>query len=132
MQLVHGHRRIERVAMGSLSHPRVVPPIVFQVPDDGCGPRWRFRVEGKRVGLLHSVALEARRNQVFVPVALHDPGHEAFPDSRAASRLQPAGIVRPVIEIADHGDAFGVRRPHRELDARLPVHHADMSAQPFV
>ena len=65
---------------------------------------------------------------VFVTRAGSHAGKEYLPDAGAG--VQPHRVAAPVpgVEIADHADAPGIRRPDGEIRARYAVHDGRMRA----
>ena len=110
-------------------HPALVAPVVAQVPDDGGRPRRNLVLEGVGIGLVHAVALIARRHVVFVHRARAQLGDESFPDAGAAGHAQGMAGLVPGIELADDRDRVGVRRPHREVGAALAIDGGRVRAQ---
>src|SRR5689334_6087276 len=65
MELVNRYRSGSRLAAASIGHPSRIIPLVTQVPDDGCGARWLFRIERKGIGLFEQLILTTGQS-VFV------------------------------------------------------------------
>jgi hypothetical protein len=82
VQLVGGHRRIERVGVRAPLHPLGITPIVIELPCTRRGGRRLLRVQGERVGLFADVSLVLRFDSVLVRLAGPDAGNESFPDAR--------------------------------------------------
>ena len=98
-------------------HPGGVAPLVLvDVPHH----RGRFgrhlAVERVGIGLELLVSGEARAHVVLVRGALAQAGDEKLPDAAVAPAHGMAADV-PIVELAGHGDAFGVGRPDREAHA---------------
>src|SRR6266853_2928971 len=113
VHLVHGPGRAATVRYGPLRDPRLVVPVVIEVPHDR---RLTWRRLGKariRVRLLDARAGHARVDQVLVQGPVLDARDEAFPDARRLARLQLVGGAIPAVEIAHDAHGVGVWRPHR-------------------
>src|SRR6185295_16269839 len=69
----------------------------------------------------------------FVACTREDAWHEQLPDARAVAQTHWMAARVPGIEIANHRDPSGIRRPHREPRAAYAVngHHivAEYSGQ---
>ena len=83
----------------------------------------------ERIGLLAHMSLIVRNDVVLVQRAFADAGNKPFPDTRTAARQQRMRLRVPAVEIADHGNRAGVRRPNSEVGARLPPDRGDVRAQ---
>ena len=129
MHFVDGDGRVELVALVAGAHPLVVVPFVIEVPDDRRRARRNFVVEAVRVGLVHLVHVIARTDVVLVHRALAQPGEEGLPDARAFPRRHGVRVGIPAVEVADHRDALGIGRPHREVGARLAVEFGQVRAK---
>ena len=113
----------------ALGHPVGVVPVVVEVPDDGAGARRSLVMIAVRVGLVDAVHVEARTQVVLVDRSLADAGDEALPDAGVAAGRHGVGVGVPAIEVADDGDALGVRRPDGEVGAGLAVNGDEMRAK---
>ena len=116
VHLVHAHRLRVRLARGPAGQPLVVAPGVGRAVDDGGVGRRRLGPEGERVGLLTPDAVAAE-DVVPVEGAVLDAGDEQFPDAAAAHRPHRMAGAVPEVEVADHADTAGVRRPDGERRA---------------
>ena len=103
----------------------------FEPVHDARGGRRYLGVERVGVGLEKHVAA-ARAKLELVEIALGDAGHEHLPDAGRAVTLHLVHQAVPVVERTDHGDALGVRRPHREGDAGNRADLPRMGAEPLV
>src|ERR1700678_1224502 len=61
-----------------------------------------------------------------------DGGNRQFPDARTRARVHHMDVAVPMIELAHHADAFGVRRPYRESGACRALAGAEMRAELLV
>ncbi len=133
MNLVNRDRLVERLPLGPCGHPVLIAPgELSDVPDNRCRPGPHFRGETVRIRFLNEIALMAALDLEFVDFALHQVGDEKFPDSgrpAIAHRMPPA---IPVVEIANHADALGVRRPDREIDTSNSAVGHDVGTEPLV
>ena len=103
----------------------------FQVVELGRGVRAEFHVVpvGVRLEFYQPVlAFHA----VFIVVVLLYPGDEELPDTAVAYLVHGVAASVPVVEIPDDADAPGVRRPHSEHGAGLPVLHISVRAEEFI
>ena len=88
--------------------------------DAFCGPQLgsgadRVRLQGQQ-GAVGGAQLE------LVDRPLAEPRDEDLPDADPAAPPHRVAPAVPAVEVADHRDASGIRRPDREMDAR----HAGM------
>ena len=113
VHLVHAHRLAQRVMPGACGHPLLVSPLVPGLAHHGRGGGRPLGQRGHGVGLVAPAAVRPA-DVVLVPRARHHPGHEQLPDAGAAQRAHRVRAPVPVVEVADHADAAGVRRPDRE------------------
>ena len=65
----------------------------------------------------------------LVPLARHDTRQEDLPDAAIPPQTHREAPAVPMIEIADHAHAGGIRRPHRKARTRHTLHHDRMRAQ---
>ena len=118
VHLVGRHRlRQPRAPCGTRGLPRLIVPAIGRgVVDDRGGLRRRLERPRERIGLLQNRA-GSGANLELVFLAVRQVGDEHFP--HAARREQPHRMdsAVPAVEVADHADAVGVGRPHREVDA---------------
>ena len=85
--------------------------------------------EAVGIGLVGAVGHVARLDVELVDLALADAGNEALPDPRLAARREGMGAGLPAVEVPDHRDEVGVRRPGREVGAGHPVGLVRVSTQ---
>ncbi len=86
----------------------------------------------QRIGPLRQhLAGRRRRFRICSARPGAQPRHEQLPHPGAVA--QPHGMAPPVphVEVADHRDAAGIRRPHRKAHARHAVDLGDGGAEPF-
>ena len=81
VQLVGRHRLIERRVGRACGHPRLVPPGVGGLGDDGCRGRRQFGRLGHGVGL-HDPAIVRSEDLVLVGCTGREPRDEQLPDPR--------------------------------------------------
>src|ERR1019366_6326893 len=99
------------------------------IPDDRSGARRSFHVESVGVGLVHLVHVKARAQVVLVDRSLAESADEALPHARVALGRHGIGVGVPAVEVAHHGEAFGVGSPHREVGALMAVDLGEVRAQ---
>ena len=129
MHFVNRHRPRKAVVAVGMRHPfLVVPAVMVQVIDDRRVMRTFFGIKADRVGFGENIVL-LRFDFVFVNFALAQTGDENVPHAAGRIFAHDAGAAVPVVEIADHRNAFGVRRPDGEADAFDAVLFANVSAQ---
>src|SRR6185295_9404203 len=73
-----------------------------------------------------------RRNRELVPLSLLDPIDKARPDSGRPYGTERKLVPPPIIEIADHGNAAGARRPDCEPRPGSPLMLAEVAAHRLV
>ena len=103
-----------------------------QAVHDRGGLRRMLGPEGEGIGLQRQQVAVRAADLELVRRARADAGQEDLPHADAGMqphRVQPAV---PVVELADHGDAAGVRRPDGEDRAVHPVQRPRMGAEPLV
>jgi hypothetical protein len=99
-----------------------------EIPDQRRGLGTDLHPEGERVRLL--AAMSVRVDQlVLVVVAVLGPLDHAFPDTGRGPRVQPSRL--PVVEVADHAHAPGVRRPDGEAHPALDHVRAEDPPSPL-
>src|SRR5207249_10052447 len=60
--------------------PFLIVPRVVQIPDDGSGLWWNFVKDRERIGLVHTIAAEARTNVKLIKLAFADTRQKTLPD----------------------------------------------------
>ena len=118
MHLVDGYGRVERVPADPALHPgRVAPLVARGIVDDGGGAGEPLGPEAEGIGLQGQEVAFGAYDLVLVKGALADPRDEDLPHPhpRVLSHSVPPSI--PQIELPDHRDAAGVRRPDGEARA---------------
>ena len=133
MHLVGGDRCVERIAPAARGHPLgVVPGMACVAPGDRGRRRWRLGAARERVGLLEPFAA-ARADRELVALAGFDARHLGLPQARTvAARVRRVRAAAPAVEVADHGDGPGVRRPDRETGRTLAQLATQLAVQPAV
>ena len=113
VDLVDAHRLTLGRGPFPARDPRVVGPDMFGHGDPGRGCRGRAGAEGHGVGLVADDAVGAMDPELVVgPVA--DVGDEDLPHPADPDLAHRRNAPGPVVEVADHGDTVGIRRPHGE------------------
>ena len=97
--------------LGAPLHPCLVGPVVGEVGDHRGRRRWLDGRRADRVDLLHPLA-EVARDDVAVGVPDERTGDVPGPDPRPPDLLHALAV--PAVEVAEHLDRRGVRRPHGE------------------
>jgi hypothetical protein len=118
MHFVGGHRAIEPgIAAGARRDPAGVAPFVRgAVVHDRRRLRRRLERARERIGLFQNGA-GARPDLELVLLAVGQIRDEDFPDPARHEHAHRVDTAVPPVEVADHADAIGVRRPHGEVDA---------------
>ena len=122
VHLVDAHRRLVRLVVRAVGHPRVVVPGIRGFGDDRRRLRRTFRVLRHGVGLLAPAAVLAE-DLVLVRGASADAGHEQLPDARDAERAHRVGCSLPHVEVADDSNRPRIGRPHGEGGAGHVAKH---------
>ena len=128
MHFVHGHRcaqGVGRCARGLHSPPG------GQSANDAGGARPQFRLEGVGVGLQRDFVVCAQ-NFKFVDIAAHHLGQKYFPHPAAVAQAHGVTPPVPLVEAADHRDAFRIGRPHGKAGPGHARAGIGMRAQAFV
>ena len=96
-------------------HPVLVPPLIAAaVPDDRRGVGRPFEEAAARIGLEDRQAIGADDLEL-VGIADAEIRDEDFPIPARAQRPHRVHASVPGVEVADHADAFRIRRPDREV-----------------
>src|ERR1700733_5773667 len=91
------------------------------------------QLHGEAVGIsLDEQMAGAVPDFVLIGGAGADGGNRQFADSRARARMHHMHVAVPMIELAHHADALGVRRPYRESRALAALAGAQMRAELLV
>ena len=77
-------------------------------------------VEGKGIGL-HDAVVPRGLDAVFVAAELPESLYKQLPDAGVGDAIHEVGVGIPVVEIADYGNRFCVRRPNSENNALTAV-----------
>ena len=118
MDLVGRHGLVQPgMRGGAIVQPLRVAPHVVEPRDDGGGQRRDLEREPEGIGLQQQLAVQRRTDLEFVARPLSDPRDEDLPDAGGAEAPHRVPPAVPAVEVADHADSLGVRRPDREVDA---------------
>ena len=116
MQLVDRNRSGRHVVGGAMGLPLLVPPRIGIEIDHDRGRVWsQFGSESERVGLLDPARTHRRMDGIFVHRADPYMWDEPAPDAGVAVGFEPIFARGPAVEVADHTDRTGTRRPHGKL-----------------
>src|SRR5690606_26277340 len=130
VHLVDRHRRMEPVAPRALGEPAGVAPLVpRRAGDDGGGGRTVLEPLPERIGLDPQRAGLAVADLVLIERARVEPRHEELPDAGPAAHGERVAAAVPAVELADHADPLGVRRPDGEPHAANAVAFVEMCAE---
>jgi hypothetical protein len=122
-------RRAAPVGLRAALQPGLVAPAVaIEVGHDGRRLRTQLHTKSEGIGFQQQI-VSVSADLVLVGGALADAGHEQLPHARAATRLHGVLAAIPQIEVADHADAFRIRRPHREVHAVNALAHTQLRAE---
>ena len=130
MHFINRHGRMLPVGRSAAIEPGLVMPAVIRGSgDDRCSTGAHFKSPRIGVRLQTDFARLAVADFVFVEGAWLQVRQKQLPDAAAAAHPHGMAPPVPVIEIADDADAFGIRCPDREADARDTVHAVHVRAQ---
>ena len=130
MRLVDRHRRAARIALGAGLQIGGVRPLDVERPGDhGCRIGPQLRLEGHRIGLERLQIAVGADDLVLVDGADRQVGDEDLVDAGVGPPPHQMAAAVPLVEVADHRDALGVGRPHREMHAGHPLVHDGMGAE---
>ena len=117
-------RSNQEPASPPLLHPRGVLPLVARgIVHDRRGARRQLAVERVRIGLLEHVP-GARADLELVVLARLEIRQEDLPHAARHEVPHHVHAAVPPVEIANHADALGGWRPHREVHAAgVPQRH---------
>ena len=94
MDFIDVDRLLERVQLGAILHPGfVLPDIIFQICNPGCGRGTDFRGKGKGIGFEKNFTV-LTFDLEFIKHPLADSRKEEFPDPAAADGLHR--VLQPV------------------------------------
>ena len=113
VHLVDAHRLVVQVLGGPRGDPLLVAPDVVRLHHHRRRRGRDLGAVGHRVGLLPPRSVPAEDLQL-VPGAGADPGDEQLPDPAGPQAAHRVPAPDPVVEVRDHPDRQGVRRPDRE------------------
>ncbi len=117
MDFVDRHRAVQAVRRSPAGHPRIVAPLIVEIPDDRCVLRGCFIQKSNRIGLGNYIVVRSRLDVVFVSATRIQIADESLPQSRSG-RLKEVLVGLPVVEIPNHRYRFGVRGPYAQLLCR--------------
>ncbi len=129
MHFINADRLVEAIGALSLGRRRYRHG---QVTDDA-GSRWpQFRLQRVRVGLERQDVTIPCADFKFVACAFENCGKEYFPHTAFAAQAHGMPAVVPEIEIAKHGNARGIRCPHRKTGADDAIELTLPRAEDFI
>jgi hypothetical protein len=105
-----------------------VPRVAVELRDLRRGLRPYLGGEPVRVGLFAEGAAVGTDDAVLVERPAFTPGMKRSQTPASCRPRERMGVGAPAVEVADHRDVCGVRRPHREVDARNAIHLAQVRA----
>src|SRR5215218_9217322 len=122
MDLVDGYGCIFRLTGGSRIHPVAVRPWEgLRSGDDGCAAWSSLACARNRIGFLRE-ELAVRPDQlIFVTLAGPQPRNEQLPNPSLPAQAHGVTSAVPAVEIANHGDTPGIRRPDGKADAGYTI-----------
>ena len=129
MHFVDGQRPGVGLMLGPFGHPLLVIPL--EIRSSG-----HHRAGGRRLlgSQRHGVGLQRQQpvlpeDLVLVDLTRPQPGNEQLPDSGAG--MQPHGVPTPVpaVEVTDHRNPPGIRRPDHETHARHAIGHPELGTE---
>src|ERR1700730_9860167 len=94
--------------------------------------RSQFGAESIRIGFQRQHLACWADDLVLIDRTFLQSGNEKLPDTRGAPRPHHVYAAVPMIEIADHTDAFGAGSPHRKIYAANLLDGLHMSAKLFI
>ena len=99
---------------------------------DRGGVRRPFRPEGQRVGFQRQQSAVRALDLELIELAAVQAGQEQLPHAGLDALAHRVAAAVPVVEVADHADPPGIRRPHGEADALDAVDLDQLRAEPLV
>src|SRR5262249_6882454 len=100
-------------------HPLRILPAIVELPDDRGGAWRKLGAKGIGVALVDLVVSLFGDEVVLVERSGADTRDDTLPDARGVlPRRERIAAAAPAVEIADHGQGFGVGCPHGEARAR--------------
>ena len=132
MDLVNADRAPMPLSFRALRHPLVVAPLVaFEIVNHRRGLLAVLTEKPKRIALQEERAGH-RLDLILVVRAFLHARDENFPDAASDQFPHRMDAAIPEIEIADHADASGIRRPNRKVSAAFAPDLAQMRAKLIV
>ncbi len=109
----------------------VVPLVVAEVANHGCGIGSKLALKGIRVGLLRPESI-LPFDLKFILIADFRAGNKPFPDARILDAIHSMNPRFPVIKRTNHANALSIRRPDGEVYALFAIFFQRMSPELFV
>ena len=133
VNLVDRHGAAPCVGGRTPAYMRVVgPDEIVRARNDGGGGRPHLAGKAERIGFeWNEVALRGD-NLVFVGGPFDNARREQLPEPAVDAFAHGVAAAVPLIEVADHGDAPGLRRPYREQHALDALMLDGVRAEPFI
>ena len=129
VDFIDAQRRAQGIALPPLNEPIFIRPNEFvDVPDDGCVLGRRLEEETERISAQTDISMQIP-HFVFVMRALTDAWDKYLPHTGRSQRAHLVEAAIPGIEIANHADALGIRRPDGEAGARDAVDGAQLRSE---
>ena len=129
---IYVHGAVDRIRRGTLLHPRIVGPLKrLRLRDDAGVVRTQLRTTGVRVELQDDGPVRTFHLE-FIYVAGLEARDEEFPDAGKPEHAHRMSPTIPAVEVADHGNALCVWRPHRERNALDSAEIPDMRSHYIV
>ena len=101
---IDGNRSLQGTLPGAGFHPRLVGPLVVEIPHHRRGA-WRLLVQhAKGIGFVADVSLVVGNDVILVQRALADSRQKSFPDAGIVPGLQGMRLSVPAVEISDDGN----------------------------
>ena len=126
--LIDGNGRVKAVGLFTLLR---LDDLLRQAANQRRGIRAHLRFEGIRVGFNAQLAVGIDHLE-FIKLPGVRPGDKQLPDAGFTAQAHRVAATVPVVELADNGDALGVRCPHGEPRAGNAVHGIGMGTQGFI
>src|SRR6266404_5484542 len=130
VHFVNRKRLAPRLSFFTLRQPGTVAELIFRFEYDRRGVGRHLHHQGVRIGL--QKLMPAGLDFVFVELALSQAGYKELPDSGTAQVSHRMSGAVPFVEVTDHADALGIRRPDGECDSALAFMSQDMRAELFI
>ena len=132
MAFINSQRLLVGVLFAALVHPACISPAeTGDIRGLGRGTRTKLRRISKGVGLVDLAAVLCR-NAEFINLSCANAGDEQRPDAAVIELCHGMFLFIPFIEVTDHMDCFGIRRPYGKEKTFFSILFGRMGTKLFI